>query len=59
MKSLLSGILLILMAFQVEAQSTRLVPIEKINAELKELGCVNNALKTTDGKACFINIKKK
>ena len=34
MKSLLSGILLILMAFTVEAQSTGLVPIEKINAEL-------------------------
>jgi len=32
---------------------------KKINAELKELGCVNNALKTKDGKACFINIKKK
>lgn len=39
---------------------------KKINAELKELGCVNNLLKTIDkndktkdGKACFINIKKK
>jgi len=34
MKSLLSGILLILMAFTAKAQSTELVPIEKINPEI-------------------------
>jgi len=34
MKSLLSGILLILLSFSVEAQSTGIVPIGKINPEL-------------------------